>query len=110
MRSKRCSRRPLLWVKGGDQQRLARVSERDTLALDDVFTLREHGEQQVGDAIVQKVDFVDVQNPSVRLRKRPGWKTVFPCFIDSSMSTVPMRRSSVTPKGSCTNGASRMMV
>lgn len=39
----------------------------------------------------------------------PGWKTVLPSFILASMSTVPTRRSSVTPRGICTKGASRSL-
>mmetsp|Transcript_1832 Transcript_1832/g.4133 ORF Transcript_1832/g.4133 Transcript_1832/m.4133 type:complete len:283 (+) Transcript_1832:409-1257(+) len=40
----------------------------------------------------------------------PGWNTVRPSFMDASMSTVPTRRSSVTPSGTCTKGASRSRV
>ncbi len=35
----------------------------------------------------------------------PGWKTVSPRLTDCSTSTEPTSRSSVTPRGICTNGA-----
>ncbi len=41
------------------------------------------------------------------LRPRPQLTRT---FMDASMSTVPTRRSSVTPSGICTNGASRTRV
>lgn len=40
---------------------------------------------------------------------RPGWHTLRTCFMLSSISTVPTSRSSVTPRGICTNGASRIL-
>mmetsp|Transcript_12659 Transcript_12659/g.53077 ORF Transcript_12659/g.53077 Transcript_12659/m.53077 type:complete len:287 (+) Transcript_12659:1023-1883(+) len=48
--------------------------------------------------------------PRCASASKPGWNTVLPSFMDASMSTVPTRRSSVTPKGTCTKGASRMRV
>ena len=37
--------------------------------------------------------------PRCASASRPGWNTGLPCFMLSSMSTVPTRRSSVTPSG-----------
>mmetsp|Transcript_32724 Transcript_32724/g.83023 ORF Transcript_32724/g.83023 Transcript_32724/m.83023 type:complete len:238 (-) Transcript_32724:440-1153(-) len=44
--------------------------------------------------------------PRCASARSPGWNTVRPSFMEASMSTVPTRRSSVTPRGICTNGAS----
>eukprot|EP00982_Pelagococcus_subviridis_P010801 31030-Pelagococcus_subviridis.AAC.6 len=66
------AKRALLGVKRRDEQRPARVPQRDPLALDDVVPLREHGQQEVGHGLVQEVDLVDVQDAAVRLREKPG--------------------------------------
>mmetsp|Transcript_11254 Transcript_11254/g.46970 ORF Transcript_11254/g.46970 Transcript_11254/m.46970 type:complete len:256 (-) Transcript_11254:384-1151(-) len=42
--------------------------------------------------------------PRCASARRPGWKTALPVFMDSSTSTEPSRRSSVTPSGTCTKG------
>mmetsp|Transcript_33334 Transcript_33334/g.59690 ORF Transcript_33334/g.59690 Transcript_33334/m.59690 type:complete len:371 (+) Transcript_33334:1527-2639(+) len=46
------------------------------------------------------------RTPRWALANNPGWKTVFPCFTDSSTSTDPNRRSSMMFNGTCTKGAS----
>ena len=68
----------LLRVKRRDQKRLTRVLERDAFALDDVFTLGKHGKQQVGDPVVEEVDFVDIKDAPVRLRQQPGLENRLP--------------------------------
>mmetsp|Transcript_5742 Transcript_5742/g.8815 ORF Transcript_5742/g.8815 Transcript_5742/m.8815 type:complete len:220 (-) Transcript_5742:297-956(-) len=48
--------------------------------------------------------------PRLASASRPGWNTGFPSFVDSSISTVPIKRSSVTPSGMVTNGEVRTLV
>jgi hypothetical protein len=45
-------------------------SHRQALALHYVDALRQHVEQQVADAVVQKVQLVDVQDATVGLRQK----------------------------------------
>mmetsp|Transcript_1003 Transcript_1003/g.1774 ORF Transcript_1003/g.1774 Transcript_1003/m.1774 type:complete len:243 (+) Transcript_1003:429-1157(+) len=60
----------LLGVVRCDQKRLAGVAHRQALTLHYVDALRQHVEQQVADAVVQKVQLVDVQDATVGLRQK----------------------------------------
>ena len=48
----------------------SRVADGDALALHHVDAIAQDGEQQVGNAIVQQVDLVNVQDAAVRLRQQ----------------------------------------
>jgi hypothetical protein len=61
----------LLRVEGGDEKRRAGMAHGDAFALHNVDTIRQCAEQQVADAVVQKVDLVNVQNATVRLCQQP---------------------------------------
>mmetsp|Transcript_9345 Transcript_9345/g.25267 ORF Transcript_9345/g.25267 Transcript_9345/m.25267 type:complete len:654 (+) Transcript_9345:467-2428(+) len=70
--------RPLLRVVRRQKQRATRVRDGDTLALHDVHPVRKDGEQQVGNAVVQKVDLVNVQDASVGLGQEPRLENRLP--------------------------------
>ena len=53
---------PLLRVEGGDQQGAAGVADGEAFALDHVPAVRDDGEEQVRDGLVQQVDFVDIED------------------------------------------------
>ena len=50
----------------------------DTFSLDPVATVRENAQQQVGDLVVEEVNFIHVENPSVRLGEQSRLKHRFP--------------------------------
>ena len=71
--------RPLLGVVGGDQQAAAGVGEAQPLALDPVVARPHRRKEQVGDLVVEQVEFIDVEHAPVgfgqqaRLEhRRPG--------------------------------------
>ena len=55
----------LLWVVGGDQQGPAGVAEAETFPLNAVFAAAHGRQHQVDDAVIQEIEFVDVENPTV---------------------------------------------
>ncbi len=63
-----------------DQNKLRRVLEADTLALDHVNTHRRRVQQQVHDMIVQQVHFINVQDAAIGSRQNAGVKVALSLF------------------------------
>ena len=98
--------RPLLGVVGGDQQAAAGVGEAEALALDPVLAAAHRRQQQVGDAVVEQVELIDVEHAPVGFGQQAGLEHRR-CRLarEAVTSTEPTSRSSVTPRGTCTKGA-----
>jgi len=49
----------------------SRMADGDTLTLHHIAAVRQDGQQEICDALVQQVDLVHVQHAAVRLREQP---------------------------------------
>ena len=63
-----------LWVVRGNQQRPAGVAEAQALAFNLVFAGSHGGQEQIDDAVIQKVQFVHIQHSPVGLGQKARLK------------------------------------
>mmetsp|Transcript_425 Transcript_425/g.1444 ORF Transcript_425/g.1444 Transcript_425/m.1444 type:complete len:222 (-) Transcript_425:165-830(-) len=108
MRSRRCGRSApssglYVAIRSGLHGCRMEMPSRSTVLTPSARTLRRRFEMPSSRRLISST----YNTPRCASASSPGWYTVLPVFIDSSMSTVPTRRSSVTPSGICTKGASR---
>ena len=64
----------LLWVVSGYQQGPAGVAEAETFPLNAVFAAAHGRQHQVNDAVIQKIELVDVENSTVGIRQQTRLK------------------------------------
>mmetsp|Transcript_12397 Transcript_12397/g.30069 ORF Transcript_12397/g.30069 Transcript_12397/m.30069 type:complete len:281 (+) Transcript_12397:1069-1911(+) len=111
MRSRRCSRSPpssgLNVAMSSGRHGWRRVMpSRSTMFSPSASTVSSKLETDSSSRLISST----YRMPRCASASKPGWKMVRPSFMEASMSTVPTSRSSVTPKGTWTKGASRMRV
>jgi len=64
----------LIGIEGGNEEGLARVTEGETLTLDEDLTLGHNVEKDVGSLFVKEVDIIDVEDATMGLGKKTGRK------------------------------------
>ena len=64
----------LFGVVGGDQQGPAGMAEAETFPLHAVLAAAHGRQHQIDDSVIQKVELVDVENPTVSIRQKTGLK------------------------------------
>ena len=70
-----------------------------------VFAAAHRRQQQVGDAVVEQVELIDVEHAAVGFGQQARLKHRRPAAREAATSTDPSSRSSVMPSGTCTKGA-----
>ena len=70
-----------------------KIAYRETLTLNNVYALSKHIQQQVADTVIEQVELVNVQNPTVGLGQQAadGQGLWFYCLALSTSSTETLR-------------------